>query len=279
MKPVPVRAVILRLAIAALALLACPMVMAGQIDFVFEDHFSADERARLSAWIQETSAALESLVGPFPMPVSIHFHRRDNAAEPVPWAHTRRSRVQGVHFHVDTRFEPDAFREDWTAPHELSHLVLPYLGRPHAWFAEGFASYLQYRVMQAMGVLTPAEAQARLQRNIDSAARNYDYPDQPFASAAPRLHEEHRYPVMYWGGAAYFLQVDAALADRGTNLLAVLEQYMACCRRNRDSLEGLLQALDRLSDSTLFSRCLDRFRSRPGFPAIPGRSAEADDEV
>jgi len=69
----------------------------------------------------------------------VHFHRRDAGA----LGHTRRSRRQSVHFYVDPQFSYDALRRDWTASHELSHLVLPYLGAEHIWFAEGFASDMQ----------------------------------------------------------------------------------------------------------------------------------------
>ncbi|MEQ8660292.1 MAG: hypothetical protein RLW62_05710 [Gammaproteobacteria bacterium] len=250
---------------------------AQSLDYAWEDRFDSAERARLGAWIEETAAALAALVGPFPMPVRIHFHRRDGSGEPVPWANTQRAGRQGVHFHVDPAYPPRAFRHDWTAPHELSHLVLPYLGRRHAWFAEGFASFMQYRVMQAMGVLTADAAEQRLRRRLARAAGNYDYPDEPFVETADRLRDAHRYPVLYWGGAVYFLQVDAALAARGRGLLAVLAEYLACCRRDRDSLTGLLQDLDRISDGDTFTATLATFTSRPGFPAAPRAPPRATD--
>src|SRR5690606_12588924 len=108
----------------------------------------------------------------------------------------RRWRGQHVHFHVDPRHPPEAFRGDWTAPHELSHLILPYLGRPAAWFAEGFASYMQYQVMIAMGLLSEAEAGERYRERIGRAAERYRYPEISFVEAAPRLHDDRQYPVM-----------------------------------------------------------------------------------
>ena len=79
---------------------------------------------------------------------------------------------------------------------------------------------------------------------------------------------------MYWGGAAYFLQVDAALRERGTDLIEVLQAYTACCRRNRASLEALLTELDGLSGGDAFTRTLARFRSEPGFPELPPAGAD-----
>lgn len=253
-----------------------PAWAAGNLEFVWEDRFSRSEQARLSAWVEETVRAVETLVGPFPMPIRVYFHRREGTGEPVPWAHTWRGRPQSVHFHVDTAFSTRSFRHDWTAPHELSHLILPYLGENHAWFAEGFASYLQYPVMQAMGVLSPSAARERLRRNLAQAREDYRHHGTPFPRAAPRLRQEGRYPVLYWGGAAYFLQVDAALARRGTDLQAVLADYMACCRRNHDSLSDLIRDLDRVSNGSTFATVLARFQSRPGFPEIPRPARETE---
>ncbi len=203
--------------LAALLLCVLPASVPAEVSssglrFVWLDDFSAAEQAKLAVWVEETYAAVVRLAGPLPVPTRVYFHRRDGAREPVPWAHTQRSSRQGVHLHVDPRFPLADFRRDWTAPHELSHLILPYLGRRHAWFAEGFASYLQYAVMQTMGVLSADEARRRYQRNLERAERGYEHPRRPFVAAAPRLRAEGKYPVMYWGGAAYFMQVDRALA-------------------------------------------------------------------
>ena len=247
-----------------LAVQAAPAT--AELTFVWEDRFSAAERAKLTDWVRETHDAVERLVGPFPMGVRAHLHRRDGAREPVPWANTQRYGGQGVHLHVDPSYPLAAFRGDWTAPHELSHLVLPYLGRRNAWFSEGFASYLQYPVMQAMGVLSREQAEQRYRRNLVRAARRYDYPHQPFVEAAPKLRADRQYPVMYWGGAAYFMQVDEALETSGSSLLEVLREYVACCRRNRAGLPALLSELDRLAPSPVFSEHYQRFTTKPGFP-------------
>jgi hypothetical protein len=255
-----------------LASLAVPA--RAELSFVWEDRFSEAEKAKLSGWVRETHDAVERLVGEFPMGVRAYMHRRDGAREPVPWANTQRYRGQGVHFHVDPSYDLESFRRDWTAPHELSHLVLPYLGRRHAWFSEGFASYMQYPVMQAMGVLSQAEAARRYRRNLQRAARGYRHPGESFVKAAPKLRADRQYAVMYWGGAAYFLQVDEVLRQSGASLPAVLRAYVSCCRRDRASLPELLAELDRLSPTPVFSVHHRRFSSEPGFPVYSGTLAD-----
>jgi hypothetical protein len=126
---------------------------------------------------------------------------------------------------------------------------------------------MQYPVMQEMGVISADEAARRYRHNVERAERDYDYPGLSFVDAAPRLRAERKYPVMYWGGAVYFRQVDVALAAQGSSLMAVLTRYLACCRRDRSELEPLLAELDRLAATSVFS---DRYRAllaQPGFPA------------
>ncbi|KUJ83371.1 hypothetical protein AWR36_005770 [Microbulbifer flavimaris] len=232
----------------------------------WEDSFTAQEQAKLKRWISTTTEAVEQHVAAFPFDVHIFFYRRDSAREPVPWANTRRSRVQGVNFHVDPDYPLQAFLDDWTAPHELSHLLIPYLGRKHAWYAEGFASFMQFQVMQEMGILTPEQAQARYRVRVERAAKRYRYDNQPFAAAALKLRANSEYPTMYWGGAVYFLNVDSQLREKGSSMRAVLKKYVRCCRLRNHGIEQMTQELDRLSGTELFSKTLAENQLKTGFP-------------
>lgn len=260
------------LLIALLSLLCGPPAygQSNNLEFHWLDSFSDTEQHRLQTWISKTDAALTQLVGELPFKRHIYFHRRDGSREPVPWAHTERGNSQGVHFYVDLSFPQSAFEEDWTAPHELSHLVIPYLGRSNAWFAEGFASYMQYQVMMQMGVLSSAEAQRRYDKRINRAQSSFALDDLPFAEAAPKLREQGQYPTMYWGGAVYFKQVAQQLTDQNKPpLMALLKSYVACCRGESLGLHGLIRRLDQLAAGQIFQQCLDEFEELPGFPQIP----------
>ncbi len=238
--------------------------------FHWEDTFTATEQQRLQNWILRTDRALTELVGELPFTRHIFFHRRDDSREPVPWAHTQRGSIQGVHFYVDLSYPQQDFDEDWTAPHELSHLVIPYLGRKNAWFAEGFASYMQYQVMMQMGVLTRTDAQQRYTQRIKRAEKKFALDDLPFAEAATKLRAIGQYPTMYWGGAVYFKQVAQQLDAQGkASLLATLASYVSCCRNDEASLQTLIEQLDQLASGEVFRHCMDEFERQPGFPDIP----------
>lgn len=244
-----------------------PNAVIAKVRLHWEAKFSNADQRKLTQWVVETHAAIEALVGELPFDMHIYFHKT-RAGEPVPWANTERSRRrQGVHFHVDPRFSLQDFRKDWTASHEMSHLIIPYLGRSNAWFAEGFASYMQYQVMKEMGVLSQAAMEKRYMRNLKKAERNYNHHNRAFAQAAPRLRREGRYPTMYWGGAAYFLQVnDELMSSTENNLVDVLKNYVACCRRNDTEIGRLVAQLDRLASTKAFTTRFARFQSEPGFP-------------
>ncbi len=188
----------------------------------------------------------------------------------MPWAHTDRYGGQGVEFYVNPAYPLSSFRQDWTAPHELSHLILPFVGHGNAWFAEGFASYMQYQVMETMGVLTGAAAMGRYRQHVERAAAHYPYPTQSFVDAAVELQHRHQFPVMYWGGAVYFLQVNQALEGADSSLVEVLRDYVRCCRRDHDSLAHLITELDRLAESRVFAEHYRVFASDPGCPSFRG---------
>lgn len=245
-------------------LFACSIAEAKLV-WHWEDRFTSEEKTKLTAWIETVVAGVEELVAPYPFDVHIHFYRTTRGS-PVPWANTIRSRRQGVNFHVDANASEAALRADWTAPHELSHLLIPYLGRQNSWFAEGFASYMQYQVMHSLGDLTDEQMRARYQERIDRAERRYDMNEMPFAEAAPKLRARRQYPTMYWGGAVYFLRVDRELRERDQSIPEVIRSFVECCRSKRYDLKGLAAELDRLSDGTSFTDQLSEVQNEPGFP-------------
>jgi hypothetical protein len=249
------------------AILAQTSALATPLQFHFEGEFSSREQAQLIAWIEQTDRSLTALVGQLPFTRHIYFHRLANAREPVPWAHTQRRPQQGVHFHVDPSFPQAEFVADWTAPHELSHLVLPYLGERNAWLAEGFASYMQYQVMAEMGVLDPVELDERYTQKFQRAEGRFDLSDLPFADAAPELRQARQFPTMYWGGAVYFWQLDRWLAlHTDADLTSVLRSYINCCRAGTTHLRQLIDHLDRITNQQIFGTYLSRFETQPGFP-------------
>lgn len=235
----------------------------------WEDVFTETEQEKLEYWVESTYEGVERYAGSLPFDVHIHLHRRDNASEPVPWANTRRSGRQALHFHVDTRYPLQDYLDDWTAAHEFSHLLFPYLGRKNMWFAEGFASYLQHSVMVEMGMLAPEEAQKRRDRKMRAAQSKLSPMPEPLPDSVSELRKRGSYPTIYWGGAVYFERVDAALQGEGSSLQDVLRAFLRCCRMQRRSLEELTAVLDEVGNTDVFTAELAMMRKTRGVPQRP----------
>lgn len=251
-----------------LLILLLPLLMAAtpiEPHWHWESAFSAEERQGLQAWVRHSLAGLHQLVGRPRQPMHVHFRRSQRSHEPVPWANTWKSDAQRVFFHVDCSHDWDTFHADWTASHELVHLLFPYLGQDSRWFAEGIASYLQYQVMHASGVLSWDQAIQRY-RGRFSAARA----DQSAMSVVEQSRQQGRggYVRLYWGGAAYFLHADQALFEQtGLRLTDVIRQYLGCCQQRwGTNAQGMIRQFDRISRSKVFSEALAETVARRGFP-------------
>ena len=248
-----------------LLLLSTPLTRA-ELVLHWESDFDLTEKQKLTLWVRNAHQAVENLVRPFPFSIDIHFHRAHSSYKPTRWANTIRSRRQGIRFYIDPSYSQQALLDDWVAYHEFSHLLIPYLGLDNTWFAEGFASFMQFQVMASSSVLTTAEKARAYQTRIDKARRKFDLDHLPFVDAAATLRSRRDYPTMYWGGAVYFLNVDRSLKQRGRSVIDTLQAYAECCRKHSADLPSLVQELDRLSNGRSFELELIRMQEKPGFP-------------
>lgn len=235
----------------------------------WEDRFSDRERENLTDWIRHVDSGLESLIGDLPYSYDVHFHRAGHNNDPVSWARTsKHGNRRAVIFHVDPRFSNRDFERDWTAYHELAHLMFPYLGRGGMWFAEGIASYLQYQAMYAAGALTWGQAISRYEDRFSAARKYRRFDDIAIVELAGSGRRSGWNVRLYWGGAAYFLEVDRRLhAERGMRLHDVIRAYLDCCFGSRGGGSmGMIRTFDRISDSAIFSDVYAQTVKQKGFP-------------
>lgn len=241
------------------------LVCAG-VQWQWEDGFSSDEKDGLIEWIEHSDQGMSALFGPLPYDYTVHFLRR-RGEEPVPWAETRKGSGRRAYFHVDTRYPWEAFKRDWTAPHELSHLMFPYLGSGSRWFSEGIASYLQYHIMYAGGVMSWQQVVDKYAERFNAASADRDHGQTSIVEQS-RGSRHGGYVRLYWGGAAFFLSADQRLfEEKGIRLTDVIGKYMTCCFRNWGvDDDDMIETFDRISDSRIFSQTYARTVAGPGFP-------------
>lgn len=223
--------------------------------------FDAEQQSKLKAWLDKAVKASQTALGEYPFTMALHLHPR-KANQPVPWANTWRQDQQSVHFYVDTRFPLQRFVNDWTAYHELSHLAIPYLGSWNSWFAEGFASFMQYQLMADAGVLEGSLEDA-YRSKIKPQARWYNS-QYSAASVARRLMQNRQYAAAYWGGAWFFVLADRQLRqDYGKGLSQLISEYQSCCRNESEDIQQLVTALDAMLEKPVFVPLLQRFEQAP----------------
>ena len=110
-------------------------------------------------------------------------------------------------FFVDETRSLDSFREDWTAAHELSHMLLPFVTRNDRWLSEGLASYYQNVLRARDGRLSEEQAWQKLHSGFERGRAGSGSSSEAKASSSGWGSIMH----IYWSGAAIMLMADSEL--------------------------------------------------------------------
>jgi hypothetical protein len=233
----------------------------------WQDHFSQIEQNELINWIQQADQGVRSLFGPLPYSYNVYFHRQEGK-EPVPWAHTKKGATKSVHFYVNMNYSQQQFIKDWTASHELAHLLFPYIGNNSSWFSEGIASYLQYQIMFASNVISWEQGVNRLEERYQKARSYKSYDGISIVDLSKIFKKSGAYVRLYWGGAAYFNYVDKLLfEEKDMRLNDVIRLYLACCSSRRISgANNMAELFDQLAKTALFTEAITHTVDKRGFP-------------
>jgi hypothetical protein len=236
------------------------MAQPGLYQLHWQHRFTPAQQQQLQHWLHFSATATTDVLGPYPFTMQLYLYQHPGN-EPVPWANTWRESSQQIHFHVDPRFDQSQFKQDWTAYHEIAHLALPFLGTNNAWFAEGFASFMQYQIMQQAGLIDSAATaiSAKFIRQRRHYLNNNSMRDNALAQLKAR-----RFAAGYWGAAQFFVVADIVLQQQGKGRLTqLIQRYQRCCRLRDQTLNDVIVSFDRLTESNLFSELLQQFKQQP----------------
>ena len=234
----------------------------------------ADDMKR---WIAEAANAVATLYGSFPLASpQVLVVPRGESGEAVPWAQVLRGGGAAAHFFVDASRPLSEFSEDWTAAHEFSHMLMPYIHRDDAWLSEGFASYYQNVLRARAGMLDPEQAWDKLYKGFQ---RGRDGTRGKTLSEASRsMGRDRAFMRVYWSGAAIALAADVELRRR-TGGAQSLDTAMAalrdCCLPSERAWTGreVFDRLDRLTGDTVFRELYDAHVPGRRFPDVGEVSA------
>ncbi len=234
--------------------------------------------ADMDRWIREAASAVSSLYGRFPLQQpQILVVPIGEQSEAVPWAQVLRGGGAAAHFFVDQNRPLSEFRKDWTATHELSHMLLPYVGRGDAWLSEGLASYYQNVLRARAGMVSEEVAWQKLYAGFERGRRGTD--DESLADVSGNMRENGGYMRVYWSGAAIALMADVELRRRsdGRMSLDIAMSGLADCCLPGDrtwSAREVFARLDDITDSTVFMTLYNQNVSARHFPDIAETSAQ-----
>ena len=236
-------------------------VAQSELRYTWEDEFTEVEKQKVRAWLSTTYKAVQSKIGEYPFDVYVHIHRREGKEEPCPWANTWRYPKQQIFFHIDPNYSLEEFLADWTAPHEMSHLAIPYIGEKEAWFSEGFASFLQYQVMLEMGEMTKMSIDSAYNSKV-SGVLEYYRSTESVGDIAIQKRKESNYKAMYWGGANLFYQWNQQLIEKeNREFSSLFQEYLKCCRKTSRGVDGVVKAIDEVYGGTIGQDLLFKFRN------------------
>lgn len=239
------------------------------------------QREKLLAWLQKVGETLLTAYGSMPLPdVQVTVVSIDDtslvfrfAAFLQPGAvlggESARGQGNGLQLVVDPSRPAQEFADDWTAIHELSHLLHPYLGDRGSWLAEGLATYYQNVLRARGGMLTEKQAWERLANGFRRGAAASS--GKPLEQAADDMGKAHEFLRVYWAGAAYWLTVDVDLRRASGGRVGVdtaLALFRDCCLPSYREWkpEQFVAKLDTLAKTRVFSRRYHEFAAMTAFP-------------
>jgi len=232
------------------------------------------DTAAMVDWIRDTANNIALVYGRFPNPAARIIiiptaKRRWRGDLPgVIFGRVVRDGGETVELLIDPRQPIESFHSDWTATHELSHMMLPYLRRDHRWSSEGFAQYYQDVLLTRAGRY---EEQYAWQKLYDGLERGRSSVPDMSPNEATGADERNSRMKVYWSGTALALLADVELRGRSNgkeSLDNVLDQLQHCCLPSARTWTGteLFTKFDSFLDKPLFMNLYRQFADAPGFP-------------
>lgn len=233
----------------------------------------------MATWLAEAARAVATVHGRFPVPqAQLLVVPIGSRGEPVPWAQVRRGGGPGAHFFVDPTRPLAEFRADWTATHELSHFLLPFVARRDAWFSEGVASWFQNVARARAGMLPEEEAWQRLHDGFQRGMAATDGASTLRAVTAAQARGRGGAVMrIYWSGAALWMLADLEWRRQGTDSERALAGLADCCLQGGRtwSARELAERLDALAGAPALVPLVERWLDSNRFPDL----AAAYDEL
>ncbi len=243
-------------------------VPGAQIRLATLGNLSVEQHEKFRIWIKESVLAVASVFGSFPQPqpqvLVIPIGQRREATQGA-----RISRGGGLSalLLVDENRPLEEFTADWTATHEFSHMLFPYISSRDRWLSEGLASYYQNVLRARNGRLTETQAWQKLYEGFQRGEKSTHG-----GTLAQATRDGWRSTMrVYWSGAALMLQADMQLRESSggrQSLDTALQSLSHCCMENGRTWRAreMFKQLDELTNTRIFSNLYQRHVHAESFP-------------
>jgi len=243
-------------------------VPGASIRLAMPGNLSASQKLKIRQWIEQTVDPVISVYGYFPQPqpqvLVVSIGARNEA---VVTAHVIRGGGLAVVFYIDETRPLQEFMDDWTATHEFSHMLVPYVSSRDRWLSEGLASYYQNVLRARDGRLSETQAWQKL---YDGFQRGKNGTNGGSLAQATRKGRGSTMRV-YWSGAALMLMADMQLretTDGRQSLDTALQSLSACCMANGKTWRAreLFEQLDELTGTDILTGLYQKHVHEHSFP-------------
>ena len=223
---------------------------------------------KIARWLEAAATNVSLAYGRFPNPSPqvIIVPVGERGGEAVPFGRVIRDGGEAVQFFVDQTRPLEDFIGDWTATHEFSHLMLPYVHQK--WISEGFATYYQNVLMARGGAYSEQRAWQKLYEGFERGRKS-----APRTSPNDARMSRGGLMKIYWSGAAVALLADIRLREQSAgrqSLDSVLAELQDCCLPAARSWQGreLFAQLDKFASHPVFVELYNQYADAPGFPKL-----------
>lgn len=233
-------------------------------------------------WVASAATTVTLAYGEFPNPEPhVVVVPLGGSGSPVPFGRVIRDGGESAELYVNERAPIERFYDDWTATHEFSHFLLPYVGYRQRWISEGFAQYQQNILLARAGQYTAERAWQKLYEGFERGRRSRP---ELSPNRAARDRPSGSTMKIYWSGAVLALMADVELRKRSggaQSLDTVLGDLRDCCLPSERTWSGpeLFSKLDELAGGDVFMSLYRRYADADGFPDYRPVFAELGIEV
>ncbi len=236
----------------------------------YKSDFEPLEQSKLQTWMSAIYAATQQTMGDFPFDVHVYLFESDSKNTPVSFGLAQFvDQLHKVNLYVNPDASLDELLEDWTAPHELSHLTIPFLGQPNKWFTEGYATFFSRQILMDMGYYTQLSFDSLYFDKIHKAKKAFDSDSSSFSERALEVIEQHNYASFYSGGSSFFMTIDLRLRkERNMRFVDIIQAYQSCCRLSDNGIDDVVHSFDVLIGEPWCQELLDVYRNKSANEAL-----------